>query len=306
MRVDRSRQKGLSLVELLVAMAVTLVLVSIASYAYLNTKTLYNVTDEQSIIYEEGRFALDFLGQNIRLAGFIPAVDSPDRIRYFDDVVKVASSVPGLIPQAIKGCEGNYDSATGDCGSGGTIVPGSDALIVTYFTDAPNVTRGIGVDCIGHDAQPVTVPKLPSGTTTLYVVTNRFYLSTRSYTLGGVARTLNEVSCMGIGDVASGSNPVPQPFLKGVKDMKLSFGLSSANAEQRVDRYYKASAVQTANAWDQVVSVQLCVLMETEKGGKSVASGNYVDCDGNSQTAPNGYIRKSFSAIYNLRNRVSR
>ena len=64
------RQRGLTLVELLVSM-VLMLLVSIATVALFNVSaTSYRTIDAGQELQDNGRFALEILGQAARSAGF--------------------------------------------------------------------------------------------------------------------------------------------------------------------------------------------------------------------------------------------
>lgn len=63
-------QKGLSLIELMVAMIVGLVLLGGVSKIFLDSKTTYNFQQALARIQENGRMALEFLGRDIRMAGY--------------------------------------------------------------------------------------------------------------------------------------------------------------------------------------------------------------------------------------------
>jgi type IV pilus assembly protein PilW len=64
-----SYQKGLSLVELLIAMVLGLLLTAGALQMMLSSQEIYKTTDTLSRIQENGRFSLNFLVQNLRMAG---------------------------------------------------------------------------------------------------------------------------------------------------------------------------------------------------------------------------------------------
>ena len=68
MSADSTRQYGLSMVELLVAMALGLLLTVGALQMMLASQQLYDTTDSQSRIQENGRFALDFLSRELSKA----------------------------------------------------------------------------------------------------------------------------------------------------------------------------------------------------------------------------------------------
>lgn len=64
-----SNQKGLSLVELLIAMLLGLMLTAGALQMMLSSQEIYQTTDTLSRIQENGRFALNFLAKDVRMAG---------------------------------------------------------------------------------------------------------------------------------------------------------------------------------------------------------------------------------------------
>jgi type IV pilus assembly protein PilW len=66
----QSSQKGLSLIELMVAMVVGLLLVAGVSKIFLEGKKTYSFQQSLARIQENGRMALEFLGRDIRMAGY--------------------------------------------------------------------------------------------------------------------------------------------------------------------------------------------------------------------------------------------
>ena len=70
MRPVIKQQHGLSLIELLIAMALGLLLTVGALQMMLSSQGLYRTTDSLSRIQESGRFALDFLAKDIRMGGY--------------------------------------------------------------------------------------------------------------------------------------------------------------------------------------------------------------------------------------------
>lgn len=70
----QSSQKGLSLVELMVAMVIGLFLIAGVSKIFLDSKKTYSFQQSLARIQENGRMALEFLGRDIRMAGFTGCV----------------------------------------------------------------------------------------------------------------------------------------------------------------------------------------------------------------------------------------
>jgi type IV pilus assembly protein PilW len=63
------RQQGFSLVELMVGMVLGLLLLGAIMQVYLSTKLTFNTQDEKSALEESGRYALDVLARDVRIAG---------------------------------------------------------------------------------------------------------------------------------------------------------------------------------------------------------------------------------------------
>lgn len=304
------KQRGLSLIELLVALAIALVLVIVVSYSFLGSKNAFRATDEQTQLYEEGRFALELLGKNIRSAGFMTAIDFTDKVRYFEDPESGVFPYTAPIASrtyALRGCAGGVAPTSFACIT--TPSPGTaNAFTVAYFTDNPdsvqnpngvsNKNLGVGLDCIGEEA--IEFP-LVDGGGTLYLIRNTFFLTQRTYDDDGVTKVLKELSCVGGG--AGGQ----QPLFKGVHDMQIRYGRSvseSALEDQAVDQYFKAEEIEADDQWHSVINARVCLVMETNRRTGAVAGNDYADCDGVMQTAPAGFVRRSFISTFNLRNRV--
>lgn len=65
-----SRERGLSIVELMVAMVISLILTAGVIQVFLGSKTTYRVTEGVGRLQEDGRFALEYLSRDIRMAGY--------------------------------------------------------------------------------------------------------------------------------------------------------------------------------------------------------------------------------------------
>ncbi len=146
-----SLQKGFSLVELMIAMALGLLITAAALQMSLTSRDIKKTTDEQSRIQENGRFALFFLSQHIRMAGYNSS-DSPAASgKVFWD-----------------GACGSFDPCTNDGGNNvsdriavildptnnadclGTDV-GDDVIANVYYVDDPDADGINSLYCRGYD-----------------------------------------------------------------------------------------------------------------------------------------------------------
>ncbi len=67
------RQRGLSLIELLISMAIGLMLVATIAYAYVGAKQSFRTQNALSRIQENARYAFEFMAKDLRMAGYTPA-----------------------------------------------------------------------------------------------------------------------------------------------------------------------------------------------------------------------------------------
>jgi type IV pilus assembly protein PilW len=327
------RQSGLSLIELMVAMAVTLLLVVVASSAYLSTRGTYRTTDEQSQLYEEGRFALDILGRSIRQAGYV-SMNRPNIKELPNTFREAYSEASHSQVRAIFGCEAGFDPATMSCPvSANALAP--DAFSVSYVTDESPANPGMGRDCLGNGGP--SVPAIVGGTVAgSYLVTNWYYLKTDTYDIDGATKTISELMCRG------SASATPQPLFRGVVDLQLEYGIQqtsliSAKADRitgasaptvnyasapdttnaYASRYVKAnnstdlfratnlnaSPKDDPDGWDNVTSVRLCLVMETVRPTNNPVAPTYRDCGDVERTAPQGYVRRAFRSVIQIRAR---
>jgi len=65
------KQKGLSLVELMISITLGLILLTGVVKVFLSSKTVYSTQNALSRVQETGRLAIDFMSRDIRMAGFM-------------------------------------------------------------------------------------------------------------------------------------------------------------------------------------------------------------------------------------------
>ncbi|MBV6417095.1 MAG: hypothetical protein CMLOHMNK_01732 [Steroidobacteraceae bacterium] len=85
------RHRGLSLIELLVALAIGSVLIVGAVYVFSRGRSTYAVNESVARLQENARFVLSVLEPDIELAGFYGFTNSPDTIRF------VSGASPGIV-----------------------------------------------------------------------------------------------------------------------------------------------------------------------------------------------------------------
>lgn len=69
-RLPRFSMRGVTLVELMVAMVIGLILMAGVGEVYVNSKRDYRIQQAAAQVQENGRYAMQFLAQDIRMAGY--------------------------------------------------------------------------------------------------------------------------------------------------------------------------------------------------------------------------------------------
>lgn len=167
---DWVRQAGLTLVELMVALAISLALVVASSMLFLNTRFSQRSSDERGQMQETAQLALQLLGTQIASAGFYPmsneeqgsatGANTVGALVSYEGAIKAVADGAGVgvlpitIGSGMFGCDDGVikTDLSGCVDNGKTNAPGSDSLSVAYFTsDAMSLDVGTRSDCTYAD-----------------------------------------------------------------------------------------------------------------------------------------------------------
>jgi len=171
-------QRGMTLIELMIAMIISLVLLGGVLEVYLGSKQSYNLVEESSRLQENGRFAIDIMTREIRSTDFWGCLKrpnstegSPDQnlfngldqtsANYDPRLHDLGEGVIGFDNLTLAGVVSTSDSIslTGgdDCDINVDSVPGNGSVV---FTDIPGCLRendiAIISNCTGGDIFQVT------------------------------------------------------------------------------------------------------------------------------------------------------
>jgi type IV pilus assembly protein PilW len=143
-------QRGLSLVELMVSVAIGMVIVAAMSLLYANNSRTQRETERAGVKMDNGRYALEALARDLQHAGYLAQVDvvqwtapptAKPRACETDD-----TTLAGALSLPVLGYD-NVDSATLgssaiDCLGSGTAVPGSDIVVVRRASTCADGSAG--------------------------------------------------------------------------------------------------------------------------------------------------------------------
>lgn len=129
--ISYRRARGLSLVELLVAITLSAILMGGAITLFVNNRDTYRTTNDLSRLQETGRFAFDMMIQDIRMAGHFGCADRIDTVE--NDTLAAANSLVDPT-NPIEGLDsaGNWQPSSAAAPAG--IVAGTDGITLRYLS----------------------------------------------------------------------------------------------------------------------------------------------------------------------------
>ncbi|MCC8391883.1 PilW family protein [Paraburkholderia sp. MMS20-SJTR3] len=247
---------GHTLVEFLIATALGLLVTAGAVSLYTTQRQAFERASDDLRIREAGLTALMLIGQQLQMAGFVPA-----------DVVGYNR------PPPLFGCSGGRPTGADDSLGCTTLNTGSDGIAIRYVGDIVSTwpsSSGQVTDCVGQAVKSADAALGDQGAP----VVNR-YFATLSGSTGEP-----ELYCEG-----NGNPGAAQPLVDGIERVRLRYWLEG------IPDALNASAV-SAEQWTQVVAVDLCVLV---RGAAQRQRSRYTDCDGVSTLSADLRTRQAFA-----------
>lgn len=310
------RQRGLTLLELMVSITIGLVILLALGTVYLGTTSTNRQMTNVSRMSEDSTIALNLVGANLRMAGY-----STPRYKVLPGqalVGGVAKTSPNrnFTGAAIRGCDHGFVDPKADfenltCQTASTQpaavalrFEGDERILVASSPDLPpfntvpikDGSYYYASDCL-NSAVKTQAPSALLGGADYTLIDSRFTVQLR------VGDNIPELYCRGNGNLFT-----PQPMVEFVENIQLTYGVA-ADAESHQALYYGTSADVDAlpgssvdDQWSRVVSIRICMVLRSQARDQAGA-GNYTDCDGNSVTSADGLMRRSFTSFYALRNR---
>ena len=286
MKQPPSSQTGLSLLELMIAMTLGLMITMTLGYILMGSRSTYRTQDASARVQDTGRFALEFIGRQLRAAGRI-------------DITPLVSDgrTNVTLPTGWTAIAGTHGTAAiGETpavnGDGAVTINGgtrqTDTLTVQY--QLSNMSGGTIVDCNGGTAGALGA--------SLQVINGAGNIcgpsANQPCRFGTVSNTIGldgpdlELQCTGNG------GGVVQPVSEGVEDLQFRY------AEAATPSVFNATPANPAN----VVAVQVCIMVQSPGNGVIAAPQPIRDCSGNTYTPNDTRLRRIFTSVFTLRNRV--
>ena len=330
-RESLRHQRGVTLVELMVALALGLLITVAMLKVYVDASRMYRFNEGLARVQENGRFALEFIRRDARVAGFWGCYsDAPltNQISATSDawLDVAAGHITGTNDDGLNSADSiTFRSATGS----GTLVnttmtAASDSVSVDSVATITSGMAALISDCDNGDIFQVTGV---SGTSLAHAAgtnTNTSANLSKTYASGSrVYQAQQSTFCIALGADPSQpslrrlTNPTSgqtcasngDELIEGVENMQILYGEDTdadsegANGDGTANRYVP---IGTASLdIDRVVSVRLSLLARSLNNNLTTAPSPYT-FNGTAVTpgATDKYLRKVFTTTITLRNKA--
>lgn len=291
--------RGISLLELLIAMALGLLVLGAALYSTAGMVVAGRQQRALSQMSNDALLALSLIRRDLLMAGYVhPHSISNARFTPANTLVQT---------RPVYGCNSAFNVpdapvADGVCASSSTR---NDAIEVNFEANKGSADLSTDDRLIDCQGAKLTVPATASPAAAAASAADELtrIASSHRYFVSAPAGESPRLSC------ASAVSSTA-PLVDLVEALRFTYGVAtgwnSANpTTRRPVRYVDANQVSD---WSQVVAVQVCVLMRSEApvlDSRETGTHGYTDCDGTSKTSSDFLLRRAYSTTVALRNRVA-
>ncbi len=298
-------QRGVSLIELMIGIALSLLLLAAVLYVFLSSRQGYDSQEQLARLQESSRFAMEAVVEDLRRSGYLGGNADVETITGADD----PDNEPSCSDDAWGKRIGRRVFAINDAAAGYDCIDNhlrGDVLVLRYAL-APIID-------IPVDGQLYLRTSLFEGQLTIPPETNTVVdepqwvraMTARAYYVANSGRQCDGQDIPSLWVVAmnaDGSPGAPQELVPGIEHFQVVFGVDS-DADRSVDDYVSADAVAD---WDQVIAARVWLLARGE-----CVEGGYRDTFSYSMgdlspayTPADNFRRQLSVATVQLRNRPS-
>lgn len=335
-------QTGLSLVELMIAMALSLLLMLGVLQIFLSSKQTYTTNSALSRLQENGRFAMDFITYDLRNAGY-----KGECLTAVNNLISNGSDDRYNLEQGIKGWEAQTNLPAWPTNIAAEKILGTDSILINHAAKSAGTLST--ADVLTEDDNIALADNSPINTANSYIVISSalgcdiFKSGTNAAT--GITKTssgnlsqnyshlISKVLAFqsnqyfvknGISGIPTlwrvsrdGASELSEELIEGILDLQFEYGLGTGTGENVVvSSYVKANAVTN---WENVISVKVRLLAlggetntspenqiyDREKGAICKKNDSTAGCSaGDSVEIPDRRLAQVFSATVGLRNRL--
>jgi len=312
----RSRMAGLSLIELMISITLGLMILSGVAIVFTNTSAARNEVERTSRQIENGRYAIEVLSDELRVAGFygelnVAAVSAPGSMPTDQCSVAVAN-FQDWIRLHVQGWAGGtgFDQTTCALENHKS---GTDILLVRRArtciagsSGCPAAISGRAYVQVSLCGTEVTSHKLGNLGTETFDLTKKdcttaadlrryyvhiYYISTDNGA-GVSVPTLKQIEL-------DGTSWVTTPLVEGIEELKVEYGVDT-NTDGAPDSYVVTPA--TLADWTNVVAVQVHLLARNLEKSPGYTDNKTYTLGASTFTPGDSYRRHVYSSLVRLNN----
>ena len=314
------RQCGVTLVELMIALVIGLLVTVAMLKVYVDASRMYRFNEGLARVQENGRFALEFIRHDARVAGFwgcYSDADLQNSIKATSDVyIKEDEYITGTNDDGLNNADSiTFRSATG-----------MGALVTTDMSETDdnitvNSTVGKGKaalisDCENGDVFEVTGN---DGAVLKRGADANILSNLRAYAAGARVYKARQTIFLIQDDPYSGvptlyrkvGDSDPQPLVEGIENMQILYGEDKdETADGTANRYVQWSDNADELNSDRIVSLRISLLVRSIKNNLTTEPVPYIYppwTNPLTPTTPNAgdrHLRKVFTTTIMLRNKA--
>jgi type IV pilus assembly protein PilW len=316
---------GFTLVELMVALVLSLVVIGGALMVYLSSSTSYRAQEATAQMMENGRTAVEMISRDLRMA------------EYWKCIGWQAANLSNHLPYQQRGIY----SDNGASGAPDTLrmLQALDETVVTLTADV-ELTELIINDPPPHTVDPQDIPVTDaSGFSAGDIIVVNDCAKGDVFTITGVSGNNLEHNCSNcveayvtgsevlrvedvqyyVDDTTDPDNPklmrivngaAAEELLEGVEDLQVHFG-EDTDSDGIANRYVTADVINEPCAdgsnpgcWLRVPTARISLLMRTVDDHITQQPQSYL-YNGTTVTATDGRLRRAFTAVVALRNQFN-
>jgi len=314
----RTRQQGLSLIELMVALTIGSILMAGTVFVYVQSRNSYGVNETVARMQETARYALSVIEPDVRMSSYWGLVNDPElitaRARQTEAIAAIAAGATANecgdnfavdVYATVEGSDNDYTFGVGrdagcDPGPSGNEQPNADTLTIRRVSQTAAAaaagrlqactTRTTG-QLFSDGAAPC--PVAPTGRIN-DVIVNTYYVSADSDDRAGLPSLRRQA-------LVAGPDFQDQEIVPGVEDFQIQLGIDPSGLSGTATQYVNPDDVIPVDA--QVVAVRVWILVRAENPEVGFTDDRVYNYGNRVGYQPNdGFRRVLFSRTIQVRN----
>ena len=268
------RQKGVTLIELMVGILLGLMVVAVATVALMSSRGVSGTISDASTMQQQASYAFSVIGRQIRQAGSVelnlnPNLSFSSSTDTFAALQPVAFDAPdpdGLRPPFDR----KLNTLSGTSAPAFTV--GYQNYMEKIKPQSSLVTESQLRDCLGQNPgklNPATTP----------VLSSQFALNTN-----------NELVCTGAGGGGT------QAIIDNVTDLQIRYAVQSSGTTSI--QYVTDPA--DIDEWNNVYAIEVCLELSSKEAVAGLDGATYKNCSGD-DTSYDSRLKMVFRSTYQLR-----